>query len=62
MAKEKTPNKSSKPRRETFLIRLDRSLKGAVERESERTQETMSRIMDWAVRDYLKSIEPLDNR
>jgi hypothetical protein len=46
--------------RDTVLIRIDRNLREAVKAESERTKEPMSRIIDWAVVDYLKSVSPAD--
>lgn len=46
--------------RYTTLVRLNRILKEAVQSESERTGEPMSRIMDFAVGEYLKSVKSLD--
>ena len=46
--------------RYTTLVRLNRILKEAVQSESERTGEPMSKIMDFAVEEYLRSVKSLD--
>ena len=44
----------------TTLVRLDRRLKDAVKLESERTGEPISKLMDFAVGEYLDSVKAID--
>jgi len=53
-------NKKKSTPRYTTLVRLDSILKEAVQSESDRTGEPMSKIMDFAVEEYLKSVKSLD--
>ena len=53
-------NKKKSTPRYTTLVRLDSILKEAVQSESGRTGEPMSKIMDFAVEEYLKSVKSLD--
>lgn len=58
VAKDKKSGKVKKFR-DTVLVRVDRDLKNEVKAYSKRSKETISKIMDWAVKDYLKSVRPL---
>jgi predicted HicB family RNase H-like nuclease len=46
--------------RDTVMIRISRHLRDAIKYESDRTKESMSRIVDWAAEEYLDSVKPLD--
>ena len=46
--------------RDTVLIRVDRQIREEVKALSKRLNEPMSRINDWALKDYLKSVKPLE--
>ena len=46
--------------RDTVLVRLDRNLRDDVKGLSERTHETISKIMGWAVEEYMKSVRSQD--
>ncbi len=46
--------------RDTVMIRVRRDLRDQLKKESERTFETMSQIIDYALKDYFDSIKPLD--
>jgi len=52
--------KVNKKFRDTVLVRLDRSLKEEVKKLSERLGETMSKINDKALREYVNSMKRLD--
>jgi hypothetical protein len=45
--------------RDTVLIRIDRSLKEALKELSKETKKTMSKIVDFAVGAYLKSLKKI---
>jgi len=61
LAKTKPKKRAKRYRsRDTTLIRIDRGLKEAVKAESKRTHETMSKITDWALEEYLESVRSLD--
>jgi len=45
--------------RDTVLVRVDRQLKDEVKKYSKKSHETISQIMDWAVKEYLNSIRPM---
>jgi hypothetical protein len=46
--------------RDTVLIRISRHNRDAISKESKRTKESMSRIVDWAAEEYLDSVRSLD--
>lgn len=46
--------------RDTVLVRIDRGIKEEVKELSKKTHETMSKIMDWALKEHLESMKPLD--
>ena len=52
--------KKRHPFRDTVLIRVDREIRDTVKGLSKRSKESMSRITDWALEDYLKSVESKD--
>lgn len=59
------PNREKKlkkkhPFRDTVLVRVDRRLRDEVKGISERSKESISRITDWALEDYLKSVKAAD--
>ncbi|HEY4515883.1 MAG TPA: hypothetical protein VJH67_01695 [Candidatus Paceibacterota bacterium] len=57
--KEKKPRKRHKFR-DTVLVRVDRGIKEEVKELSKKTHETMSKIVDWALKEHLESMRPLD--
>jgi len=46
--------------RDTVMLRVSRYLRDELKNESIRTYETMSMIVDRALREYLDSVKPLD--
>lgn len=52
--------KKKHPFRDTVLVRVDRRIRDEVKGISERSKETISRITDWALEDYLKSVKAED--
>ena len=46
--------------RDTVLIRVSRQIKEEVKALSKRSNEPMSRIADWALREHLNSIVPVE--
>ena len=46
--------------RDTVLIRISRDLRDEISEHSKRIHETMSKIVDWALKEYLESIKSLD--
>ena len=52
--------KKKHPFRDTVLVRVDRRLRDRVKGISERSREPITRITDWALEDYLKSVKAED--
>ena len=52
--------KKKHPFRDTVLIRVDRRLRDEIKGISERSKEPISRLADWALEDYLKSVKTKD--
>ena len=52
--------KKKHPFRDTVLIRVNRRIRDEVKGVSKRSKESMSRITDWALEDYLKSVKAKD--
>ena len=46
--------------RDTVLVRVNRQIKEEIKALSKRSKEPMSRIVDWALLEHLKSVKPLE--
>ena len=53
------PETKKKKFRDTTLVRIDSGLKDELKEHSKKLHETISKIVDWAVREYLNSVRPL---
>lgn len=60
LVESETKEIKNKKFRDTVLIRVDRRIKNEVKELSKRSREPMSRIADWALREHLKSVKPLE--
>ncbi len=58
--KDKDKVKDEHKFRDTVMLRVSRSLRDELKKESERTFITMSQLGDWALKDYLDSVKSLD--
>ena len=57
---EQREEKRNRKFRDTVLIRVDRKIKNEVKELSKRLKEPMSRIADWALREHLRSVKPVE--
>lgn len=46
--------------RDTVPVRTDRAIKEEIKRLSKQSHETMSQIIDWALREYIRSVKSQD--
>jgi len=46
--------------RDTVLVRVSRSIKEQVQEDARQRNETLSQVADWAFKEYLESVKPLD--
>jgi len=46
--------------RDTVLVRMSRDVKEDMQKDARNRHETLSQIIDWAAKEYLKSVKPLD--
>ena len=58
--KNKVKNKVKNKFRDTVLVRMSRDVKEDMQKDAMNRHETLSQIIDWAAKEYLKSVKPLD--